>query len=215
MIWHKSVFWTPLLVGLAAPIEAQTHVAVSVGVTTTSRELRGDNVILRSNRDRRALGAGVSIRKNIARWFEISSGIAWTPKGFNRTEPTIHMWYAEIPLIVSVVLAHDHFPVGLVVGGGATIGRLVFCRRFVTGGAGFEDRCRAEEQDGGRIKPRFDVARWDVTKELRGRLFVRLGTKRLFIQGRLSASVGDIQPDYGGRTINHLSAFELGYEFTY
>ena len=190
----------------------QTYLGASVGVTTSWYEQRVPSFRLTSNQNRQALSAAFTATRALRPWFAVSTGVAWTAKGFDRTEPTFHIRYVEVPLLGFLVVERPTIPAGVSVGGGVAMGRIIHCRRFFTRADGtYVDGCRDPTLAIQALEDEID--RWDFTGEVRARLHVRLASGRLFAEGRYSESLRDTEPDRGGQSVNKLFALMMGYEW--
>lgn len=162
-----------------------------------------------SNTDRSGLAVSLSIRKSLAPWFALESGLQAVAKGFQVTGPTFHMTYAEVPLVGILQTGRD---AGVFVEGGAIIGLRVRCRRFMDTVDGFhEDGCGAEATSYDRaLAP---LRRSDLSWTLGFGARLALGAGRLVFNVRSQRSLVDIQPaGSNGKMVNRVHMLALGYE---
>lgn len=162
-----------------------------------------------SNTDRRSITVAGSVRTELSSWFSVRSGLRVVPKGFEVTGPTIHMVYAEVPL---VGMLHTGRGAGLFLEGGVLLGVRAYCRRFFDGADG------RHEDDCGRFRnERYDlraIRRSDLSWNLGAG--VRLGSPEdgwFGLVARLQRSLVDIDPgDTYSKMVNRVFSVSLFLE---
>jgi hypothetical protein len=201
------------MTGLVAPFDlcAQPlEVGVRAGRTWSSVtwDVPGPNDS-HSNRSRRAVAAGAFARLRLWRGVSLQPELLLVEKGFERTAPTLHPTYLEVPLLLRVDTR------------GARL------RGFLVAGpaAAYELRCRVSyATTSGPVSRDCDesvaqAALLTTTRALDlgvvvgGGASLRAGRGRVVLDLRHTRGVRDIQrlPQESARTLNRSTALRLGY----
>ena len=166
-----------------------------------------------ANQTRAAFYAAVGVRGRIARRFSLAADVQVAPKGFNRTTPTMHSTFLEVPLLLLWEGSGAAAPTQWYLGAGLAPGRRLHCRRFFSGTAGpHEDDCGMASYGPLDLAP---FRRWDVSQEWRVGVRRAVGQGRMVASVRLSSSLTDQEPGPESRkvTTHHFATgWLLGYE---
>lgn len=159
-----------------------------------------------SNTNRTSFTVAATVRKSWGQFVAAESGLRLVPKGFEVTGPTIHMLYAEVPLLAVIQTGPG---VALFAEGGLLLGLRAHCRRFSGRGTSFrEDGCGDEGQY------RDALRWWDVSWDLGWGIRVPWGKGRIVLSGHRAGSLVDIQPaSPGARMLNRVVTMVAGYEW--
>lgn len=155
----------------------------------------------------------VGVRDRVHRRLSLVVDLQYASKGFNRTTPTVHSSFLEMPVLALWELSSQARPTQFFLGAGVAPAVMLRCVRFYVGINGpHEDSC-GESSDGGNQMEAF--RHWDVSQEWRVGVRRGVGAGRLVGLLRVSSSLLDQQPgaaSEGVSTRNFVTGWSLGYE---
>jgi len=189
--------------GLTSGLQAQ-YVGVSLGRTISTVDWQypassgGSGIVVDAspNQSRRALAPAIGVQWSAAQWLGIASELRYTRKGYARTEPTLHVDYVQLPVLLRIGrLIAPRSPVTLFAEVGPALAIKAHCAMLYNGTHG---RC----EDG--ITPASDwrVGLTDVSGilGLGGALHIR--SRVVVIGARADWGLRDIGGGYGVPTKN-------------
>ena len=173
----------------------------------------GNGEVSSANQTRESVYAAVGVRRRVARWFSLATDVQLVGKGYDRTAPTLHATFIEVPLLLLWEGSGPARRTQPYLGGGLAPGVRLRCRRFFIGNIGpHEDGCGAARYSALALEP---YRRWDVSQEWRAGVRRALGAGRLVAGLRASASLTDQQPGRESRNVSthhFVLGWGLGYE---
>lgn len=201
------------LVAVGVPLAADAQsveVGARAGVTSSSVVWETPGPISsRSNRSRRGLAAGVFARWRLTPGFSVQPELLVVQKGFERTQPTHHFTYLELPLLARADFGGRRLR-GFVLGGPAVAYELACQVSFVWYGFGpYSGDCDAPSPAGLTTA----TYAWDASAVLGGGVTLRVGAGRLIADARYTHGIRDVglaQPS--GQMLNRSVALTAGYE---
>jgi hypothetical protein len=163
-----------------------------------------------SNGDRVGLSIGPHARLRLHRALSLGAELIVTRKGFERTQPTVHATYVELPLLAIVEVTSPDPALQPYVGLGVSGAVMLGCRRFMLGVDGYHrdacGRATASNIELGKLR------RIDVLRE--ARLGVRFAgrSQSVALEARYATGLVDVDPERPDDWRNVTSGVSLRYE---
>jgi hypothetical protein len=191
---------------LASGLQAQ-YVGVSIGRTISTVDWQypassgGNGIVVDAapNQSRRALAPAIAVQWSAAQWFGIASELRYTKKGYARTEPTLHVDYVEVPVLLRIGrLIDQRSPVTLFAEAGPAFAIRAHCAMLYNGTHG---SC-----ENGVIPPSdWRVGLTDVSGILGMGGALRIRSRVVVIGARADWGLRDIGGGFGVPTKNRSS----------
>lgn len=160
-----------------------------------------------ANRSRRALTIGAFMRYRLASAFSLQPELLLVQKGFERTQPTHHFTYLELPLLARADFGGRGLG-GFLLGGAAVAYELACRVSYVSVTGAYRGDCDAPN---GAVRT-TRTRDWDVGAVLGGGVIYPVGAGRVTLDARYTQGLRDIGVGVPGeRMLNRSVALTAGY----